>query len=633
MRRSDELADIAERLKGLPTGRVENRRRGLFSRPYHTWEGPDGQEHGRFLSRSESAEVSERLRERERLLARMAALQAHESMLRGLRTSVATGERLVARCAAAHALRERWCMGDLLGYLGGGAAPAPVCAIYGLRRTGKTVMMMQAAWRMEEAHPDSTAYMTIGEGDSMQDVMRDLLALSAAGYQYAFVDGVTLAEGFVDESSQLANVIAADGMKVVLTGTDSLSLALAARDGLFDRMVPIRTTRIPYEEFAYLTGYEDIDDYIRHGGTLSLGDAPYESWEFVNWGTASHYVDTAIADNIQHSLDACRGGDRYEHLRELRERGMLTSVIDRYVQGMNREYTLRAARGAFRLSDWGSLGRQLGSREDMAAFEGYLQVDKQDLAKLVEEALLLGRDAAWRPQDLTEAQIAELDRWLQDLDVTTMVRELRIGGVDRQKYVFVQPGLRYAFATETADALRRARGAAGVSEAQREQLARALMATVEGHILEDVVMGETLDSLLPGEDAAKVTGHLADGRQFEFDIAIMDRSSGTCRLYEVKLSEGRHEGQARHLEDPEALALASERLGRIVERAVIYRGDDVPSDRPDGISYVSVRTYLHRVRTRTSASQAISRKGPVVAGPRAEADPSHGQRRGASPAL
>lgn len=40
----------------------------------------------------------------------------------------------------------------------------------------------------------------------------------------------------------------------------------------------VHTTRIPFSEHSRLLGINDVDEYIRYGGTLKAG-----VWDFENW--------------------------------------------------------------------------------------------------------------------------------------------------------------------------------------------------------------------------------------------------------------------------------------------------------------------------------------------------------------
>lgn len=87
-------------------------------------------------------------------------------------------------------------------------------------------------------------------------------------------------------------------------------------------------------------GVKGIDEYIRYGGTMSLGGINYNAdTPFSDAKHAEEYIDTAIAKNIQHSLKAYQYGGHFRLLLDLYERGELTNVINRVVENINHSFT------------------------------------------------------------------------------------------------------------------------------------------------------------------------------------------------------------------------------------------------------------------------------------------------------
>ena len=78
-------------------------------------------------------------------------------------------------------------------------------------------------------------------------------------YTYDINDQVTLMEDFIDSAALFSDVFATMGMKIVLSGTDSLGFWLAMDEELYDRAKPIHTTFIPYREYSRLLGIDSID--------------------------------------------------------------------------------------------------------------------------------------------------------------------------------------------------------------------------------------------------------------------------------------------------------------------------------------------------------------------------------------
>lgn len=66
-------------------------------------------------------------------------------------------------------------------------------------------------------------------------------------------------------------------------------------------------------------------------------------------------------------------------------------------------------------------------------------------------------------------------------------------------------------------------------------------------------------------------------------------SHGTCEIYEVKHSTKKDDNQYRHLADEAKCRETEFRFGRIIRKAVLYRGED---ESIDTIEYLNVENYL-----------------------------------------
>lgn len=125
---------------------------------------------------------------------------------------------------------------------------------------------------MTPSQSAKSAYIKAKGSDTMAAMNRDLGKLLDLGYEYVFIDEVTLMPDFIDSAALFSDIYAAQGMKIVLSGTDSLGFWFALHQELYDRAVTIHTTFIPFREHSRLLGIDSIDEYIRYGGTLRAGE-------------------------------------------------------------------------------------------------------------------------------------------------------------------------------------------------------------------------------------------------------------------------------------------------------------------------------------------------------------------------
>ncbi len=591
-----DIAEIERQILALPKGTIVRKRIKGYTYPYLQWRDASGKVVSRYLSPDELEETQRLVDERKTLEARLARLLQAARNENMLITQVSTSTELLSLCEYPLTLRRRWLVDDILSYL---ATNGPrVCVLYGLRRTGKTIMMRQVAGEYERERPGSCAYLLLTSDDTMDDVVHDLRLLEQRGVSYVFLDEVTAVSDFTDGSAVLADLFASKGMRIILAGTDSLGFWLAEGGPLYDRAVTLHTTRIPFAEFSELLGVDDVDEYICHGGTLLRGDIARDDFPFADWTRASRYVDTAIAFNIQNSLAHYRDGYEMRNLAQLYDAGTLTSAINRVIQSMNHQFTLDAVRRTFRLADLGDTRSQLRTRDGgiyAHALDGH-NIDTEAITEGVMRAMDILEAQEANAQALTDAHLHEISLFLQRLDVLVEIRDESLDGPPVSRFAIALPGIRYAFATELVAQLEKDPYFSSLPRREQTFVRNAILDNVRGRILEDVIMTETSACLPPDKSAFKLGGLVPtqDGRwrQVEYDVAIYDERDDECSLIEVKHSTRMAAGQLRHLADDLAIHEVERKYGRVVSRTVVYRG---AAGSLEGVSYVNAADYLRGI--------------------------------------
>ena len=275
MTTAERIAEIEKQLALLPVGKLTYKTIKGKAQPY-LQRSESGKTISRYVKVGERELVLQQLERRDQLLAELKELkeQAQQSSSAGIvyayRTNVIIGNSLRALAQPVKKFRKRDQFKRLHRYMAGEYA-GKVCLLYGLRRTGKTTLLLQAINELNEDQLAKAVYIKATVHDTMADLNQDLKLLHEAGYQYIFIDEVTLIEDFIDSAAVLSDIYAAMGIKIVLSGTDSLGFWFTLRGELYDRAITIHTTFIPFREFSRLLRVNDIDEYIRYGGTLKAG--------------------------------------------------------------------------------------------------------------------------------------------------------------------------------------------------------------------------------------------------------------------------------------------------------------------------------------------------------------------------
>ncbi len=468
------------------------------------------------------------------------------------------------------------------------SADSRIAILYGLRRTGKTTLLFQM---IRELPMEQTAYIKIKTGDDMSKLTKDLERLHKSGFRYIFIDEATLMDDFIGTASLLSDIFAAMGMKIVLSGTDSLGFAMAGRDELYDRSVMIHTSYIPFREYARLLGISSIDSYIEYGGTLkhenmtlSDPDAAFDEVSFRDDESTRKYIDTAISRNIQHTLKNDRFGEYFDQLRELYDKGELTNVINRIVESMNHQFLLRVVQEEFVSHDFGS-AKQLLMHEYPAEIAHVLyDVDRTALIERL-KALIDVKEQQETTVTVTQSHLDKIKRYLYMLDLLVDCTERYEKRGQAEYVLFAQPGMRFAIAKALVFALMQDEAFAARPEQEKNYIAEKILEDVKGRMMEDIILLETEKTAPKHKDVFRFK--FEDGG--EFDMVVYDRKSNSCRLYEVKHSDKIVDRQTRYLRDADRLAAVSRRFGRIDGKYVIYRGDGQTAG---DIVYVNAEEYL-----------------------------------------
>ncbi len=502
-------------------------------------------------------------------------------------TNVVTGVGLQALANSVAKYGKRDCFSTLQKFVNG-SYDGKICILYGLRRTGKTTLLFQM---LSELPIEKTAYIKVQTIDDMSRLTKDLKVLFELGYRYVFIDEITLLSDFIDTAAVLSDVFSMMGMKIVVSGTDSLGFAMANRDELYDRSVTIHTSFIPFREYARLLNIRSVDSYIEYGGTLKMEnmsfddpDASFDEVAFRDDESTRKYIDTAISRNIQYTLKNDHYGEYFNQLRELYEKGELTNVINRIVQHMNHRFVLRVVEDEFKSHDFGSAKELL--LHDLPAERATVLYDvngKQILERL--KAIIEVKEKSETTVPITQEHIDKVKKYLLMLDLIVNCPERYESGKQAEHIVFSQPGMRYAIAKALVYSLMQDAYFASISEADKAYITGKILDDVKGRMLEDIVLLEVRKTEPSTMEAFKFKFD-AGG---EFDMVIYDKASKNCRIYEIKHSTEANEKQTLHLRDAEKCQIVEKRFGPISGKFVLYRGKDTFAE---GVQYLNVENFL-----------------------------------------
>ena len=585
------VAELEQQIDNLPAGSITKKIIKGKEYFYHRWT-ENKKRREKYIPADQLENFRAQIAQRKELEQKLKTLKKHlpkakSAEISTFSTNIRTGEALRYFALPVRNFRKRECFQQLHNFVYG-QMQDKVFILYGLRRTGKTTMIRQIFAEMNEVELSKAAFIQITAADTLANVNRDLKTLETQGFRYVFLDEVTLIDDFIEGAALFSDVFATCGMKIILSGTDSLGFIFAEDEQLYDRCIMLHTTFIPYREFESVLGIHGIDEYIRYGGTMSLGGVHYnETSTFASKKSTDEYVDTAIAHNIQHSLRCYQYEGHFRHLRDLYEKNELTSAINRVVKDINHRFTLEVL-----TRDWKFHGLGISASNLRRDRENPTDIlDRIDLTAVTNNLrkLLEIRNKAEQTVKLDEVHAAEIKEYLDLLDLTQEIAVLHLPNVNKKssRTVIAQPGLRYAQADALIRSLLLDETFSALSLAERTAVQNRILTEIKGRMLEDIVL---LETKLANPKKQVFVLQFSVG---EFDMVVFDPEAGSCQIFEIKHSEKAIPQQYRHLIDKEKCAQTEHRYGPITAKFVLYCGENRIVD---DVQYQNVETYLRSLR-------------------------------------
>ncbi len=592
----NEIELLEEEIAALPAGYISRKTINGKVRQYYQWT-ENKKKRSKYLDDITAEEYSRQIERRRALQQKLKILKAQLPKYSGIRetkvpyvtarVNVLTGEILKRYIQPVKDFKHRECYTVLDQYLKPDHS-GKVFILYGLRRTGKTTMIRQAILSMSESEFQRCAFIQIRPGDTLGEINIVLRQLADRRYRYIFLDEVTLAEDFIEGAALFSDIFAASGMKIVLSGTDSLGFIFTESEELYDRCILLHTTFIPYREFEQVLGIKGIDEYIRYGGTMSLSGSNYnEVSTFVSQNSTNEYIDSAIARNIQHSLKFYQYGDHFRHLGELYDKNELTSAINRVIEDINHRFTIEVLTKDFVSHYLGLSANNL--RKDRKHPTDILdRIDRTSFTEGLRKALEI-RNQTEQTVSITEAHRIEIKEYLDLLDLTVDIPTefLPVRNERMYRTVISQPGMRYAQAEALVRQLLLDEVFQNISVADRKMILERIMNEIRGRMMEEIILLET-KAAYPEKNVFRLQFTIG-----EFDMVIADPGTVTCEIYEIKHSKEAVPEQYRFLNDSRKCSDTAFRYGTITKKCVIYRGKPF---KDGNISYINVEDYLKQLK-------------------------------------
>lgn len=486
-----------------------------------------------------------------------------------------TGEELAKLVANVEKYERRDMVANVERYLAS-YAHGVACVLYGLRRTGKTTMMLHAIANMSESDFQKTVFV-VGEGDDTDDVFDIMDGFFRKGMENFFLDEATSLSRFVERCKPFADIFGLAG-HMIFSGTDSLKFSVA-RSELFGRKLTLSTTRIPFAEQTRLMPGLTFSEYAKMGGILfDDSDRAPKSVSFDE--ILETYTFSSIAENIQHSLSST-SSIFFGELADICLYGEMSGVINFCAHHETHDMVLEVMGKEFKSADvaeFMSLMKNVFSCANPKEF-GF---DKLDLS--LEHGKSMGiLPIGERKVKLTRNLLFSVKNAFLDIGMLVPAerRTIENGQILRKTvYVFLQPGVRWGQIqrlTALVRALDRER-----RNIITEDVYRRLEERVHDKVMEEMLLLEAMEACAKECDVFKFSA----GDLGEADVVIALRKErdeeedddtplfqkqeyeGFC-AFEVKRHAKLKSDDAKHLKNPAFISLLEAEYGPMLDCAVL----------------------------------------------------------------
>lgn len=369
-----------------------------------------------------------------------------------------------------------------------------ILAVCGLKRTGKTTLLKQLLCNIE-AYTASCAFLEMQDSDTMKMLERRIEEEQAKGKTVIFINEITKVSDFINNSSSLADCFAKAGVRIIISGMDSLSIAFAEDYELYDRVRKVNTTYISFAEYHTLFPSEDINDYIRYGGLFYKNEAEKSTIGYENILSYLHDAVTMnIANSLKNNADIDERDSAFKNINETE----LKSITEK-------------AAGLYSGSPDGEIITALTDKKDNA-------------------------DCYITPQ-----MIKELEKWLKEIGFLAFIEKrtfTNVSGVWKKlsptyEYHIVQPAVRYIFLKKAAESeIERYQH---LDKQRQKEMAETLNCNMLDEIVGQTVIFDVMSSLPDERYIVCKPEFMHENRLINgYDMLIYDRQENSYRYFLIR---------------------------------------------------------------------------------------------------
>ena len=503
---------------------------------------------------------------------------------------------------------KRDCFDLIMDYLLSDNKESKVCAIFGLRRTGKTVLMKQCIENLPENVKNTAELITCNINTDFYEIANHINEQIDNGYKYFFIDEITYSKNFQELGEILSDqFVSIKDARIVITGTDSLGLILPAATNMYDRVMFVNTTYTPFSEYSRLVNCNSIDEYIKKGAVLN-----YDTTPFIEYKNYEEYVRTAIVSNIINSIKKSEGTRKYPAaLTELYRQEELENAIQRMINKYSQEITLNSLREQISIPPLNASVKLIANDSSSPDLSILKNIDIEKVCNKAAELLGIIQNKELKIT-LTKEHETQLKDFLKEIDVVTeipVISSYEDKNFTNSIEMFSHPGMYHANIHYLLNELKNNDN--WLPEATTEQKKNLLAKTenwilgtiTENCIINDVyrcisrknVQKDDIFSENTGRwyvSKLRVSKKITGDYDHEVDLIIFDKKYKETFLFEIKHSIENVPQQSKHIENENFIKYIEDNFGKIKYCAVLYNNNN---DFSTKIPRISSKSFLNAI--------------------------------------
>lgn len=496
---------------------------------------------------------------------------------------------------------HRFCFKELKEYVDSDSCYyGRVCILYGLRRTGKTVLLKQLC----QEEPNSILYVCSAK-DTMDGIYKVLDEHLDDGTKLICLDEITEVEDFIYDCSELADVYASQGIRIVLSGTNSFGFRIAIGDELLDRADIIRTSYISFAEHSEVLGTKDIDEYIQYGGLMHKNKSFLSEGE----GNLKTYLDSAVTGNLVTSLKNAGEWKPFSKIGEEQLCKIINKIVEFYSGSLNLSKLKQSQKSSvitFPLKAK-AIQDSLDSLQLKAILKNRSEIIK-DFSKIIstdfddhtKEAL---------DDEILYSLIVNLFKMNVVSEVEVNAYELGddiLGKVLRKVYeetYIIQPAIKYHQLVEAQSFYLNSEEFEELSSEEADLLANKLQEKIFGDMLEQIILYEVKHDLNSDWKVCKPC--FKTPNKGEYDMLMWNRGTHEYLSFEIKHSSKEDAGQRKHLLNERFESICNRNYGKCKGKYVLYYGKSGLVK--DGVIYLNASDFLIAFSSISSPYEVIEK--------------------------